>query len=158
MIKKFIVIIPNELEVNLPIYVKECRNFHEDKIRDFINEAGIEIDCVHKLNTVELSFKLTKLGYLVILGIVEESNRDLIVFVPDKVSDRQFKYFIDREKGLRFNYEVMAYISTEKINWQMLDSTTTDKLVIDELISILKKRVVEKKKVLKKNLENEKKT
>ena len=49
MNKKIVIVIPNEHEVNIPVYAKSC-NYHAEGIRKFIYEAGLDLHGKEILN------------------------------------------------------------------------------------------------------------
>lgn len=151
MNKKIVIVIPNEHEVNIPVYAKSC-NYHAEGIRKFIYEAGLDLHGKEILNINTISIELAKQGYIIMNFDSFNGNENIIVYLPNKISLKQLEYFEKRKEQLK-NYNISFCVNNEHNEMNIIDETTTNSPIIDELLNELNNRLIidkSKNKILKK--------
>ena len=151
MNKKVVIVIPNEYEVNISLYVKSC-NYHAEGIRSFIYEAGIDLHGKEILNINEMSYELSKQGYVIMNFDSFNGFENFVIYLPNKISPKQLEYFEKRKEQLK-NYNIAFCVHNGHNTLNITDKTTTDKPIIDELLNELNNRLISKQtktKTLKK--------
>lgn len=153
---KQIVIIPNEQEVRLPVFTKQCR-YHREGVINFVFNNDINLyGKEYSQSFPEMSFELAEQNYLVIGTDEWNEQKVLIAFLPNKVSPRQLAYF-ERGKEKLQEYDIMFYSHDENNNLKIYDNTTinisndrnNEISMIDELIKELKKKPTTSNKIKK---------
>ena len=144
MEKKTLIIIPNENKYQIPLYVHNCEFTHLEGFMNFIYHNDINYQIDRKTTSQEIAFHLGESGYVVMLhdydDIINENN--LVVFLPNELSQKQFDWFQKRKEGLK-NYNIMIFESI-KNDWIPIDNTTTNEPIISELDKITNKKLVRK--------------
>lgn len=54
--KKIVVIIPNEIETNLPVFVFSCDENHREGIREFMYQNGFQLPGSERITSQEIAF------------------------------------------------------------------------------------------------------
>jgi hypothetical protein len=146
--KKSVIIIPNEQYVKIPLYVKSCK-LHSEGIQNFVFQNDINLfGKEYSYSFQEIAFELAEQDYLV-MGYDEiENMKNLIIYLPNRISPKQLEYFEKRKEGLK-DYNLMFYSHTEDNKIKMYDNTTTSVPIIDELMKELKLKLSNKKHIKK---------
>lgn len=141
--QKVVIIIANELDNQIPLFVFPCDQEHKDGIRNFIYENGLSIPL--DLSAHEASFALTEIGFCVMLyDKLTTSNQkieNLIAYIPKNISPKQYAWFEKRKTGLT-NYELAFYDYTNESTWNAIDKFTTDKPIVLALMETLNKKQI----------------
>lgn len=66
--KKIVVIISNELESNIPLFVSSDDQLHHESIREFIFQNDISVSFNERTTSQELSFALAEQDFVYCLG------------------------------------------------------------------------------------------
>ena len=145
MLKKAIIIIPNEQINNLSLYVAEGEKNHLEELIKFLYRSGVDYPVTSKTTSQEIAFYLGELGYTVMLYDYSEHTKDknLVVFLPKQISKNQFNWFEKRKQGL-LEYNLMIFEIVDNTRWNPIDETTTKEPIISELDKIMNKKLIRK--------------
>lgn len=146
--KKIVVIIPNELETNIPLFVSSCDNDHCEKLREFMYQNDFSLLKDARITSQEIAFSLGEQGFCVLLGLETSDIKNLIAFLPNKVSPKQYEYFSKRESGFK-KYDFSFFEYTDNENWNIVDKTTFTGNIIEELLERLKQKLIAYSKIKK---------
>ena len=136
---KIVIIIPNENIISLPTFVSQCEQFHIEKIKKFITEIGIELGPEQLKSSQKASQTLAEHDFCVMLYDEIETLKNLVIFLPNKISNNQLNWFQKREEGLK-NYTLSVFSYTEEQKWELIDNTTTSEPIISVLNQLLTQR------------------
>ena len=141
---KLVVVIPNEYATQIPVYVKRC-NYHAEGIRSFIYDAGLDLHGKEMLNSNTMSLELSKQGYIIMSLDSFNDQQNLVVYLPNEISPNQLEYFKKRKVQLKdFN---LSYCTQNEYNeMNIVDVTTTNNPIMDELLIELNNRLITKEK------------
>ena len=153
MMKKVVVIISNELENNIPLFVVSCDQLHYESIREFIFQNDISIPLNKMLSSQELSFALAEQGFCVLLGIEEQNKKDLVAFMPTKISSKQYEYFEKRKKGFE-SYDFAFFICSKDNKHHVVDKTTFQGNILEEFFKFLNQKKITPDIKVKKKVNN----
>lgn len=147
MVSKIVIIIPNENKISLyQPYVEECEQFHKEQINKFCYEVGITLTGGQQENSHLGSKELAQEGFCTILCDETPTLTNMIIFLPNEISDNQYNWFSKREEGLkRYNISILNYTNSQE--WELLDHTTTKDPIIESLKKLLEEKHVSKGKI-----------
>ena len=150
---KAVIVIANELNYSIPLFVENCEN-HIEGLKKYIYHNDINLSKITNISIQEASIDLGEQGYTVILYDKEENYRNLVIYLPQEISPKQYEWFNKRKKGLE-NYNLMIADNTHDNNWNSIDETITDKPIITELFRLLDEKLIKstKTRVKTKNYE-----
>lgn len=152
MNRKITIIIPNELETKLPLFVFPCDS-HQDGVTAFIIENGICLGKDELVSAHSQSCVLAEQGFCVMHYDQENGEETLLVYLPEKISPKQYTWFQKRQTGLSKYKYLFFYNYTKEKTWQLFDQETTKNPILSELMQQLEEKQISslaKKKVLNK--------
>ena len=141
MNNKAVIIISNEYETKIPLYVCPCNNQHKEGVMNFIYQNDISLPETKNLTTQEISFTLGEDGFCVLLYSEEANRKDLVAFIPNQISPNQYNWFKKREKEL-IKYNLAFFNYTQNGTWYPVDKTTTETPIIEELMNQLNEKAI----------------
>lgn len=149
MDKKFVVIIPNEIETRLPIFSTKC-NWHQEAMFKFVYYNDLNLYGKEQASADIISKCLVDMGFCVILIDEYKENSLLVAYIPTIVSPKQLEYFC-RGKEVLSKYNILVILRNDDSNYKTLEKETNEKPIIEVLIEELNKRLIKTKvKTLKK--------
>lgn len=146
MKRKVLGIIPNELELKIPPFISSCYD-HSEKMTEFIYNTGIDINlCNQECSNVDtISKLLADKGFLVFSVDETEDAKWMVIYIPEKVSPKQFKYF--EERMTKFKEYMIEYLVKQPDSlFAHKYQENLDRPVIDSLIDDLKEHLIAKEK------------
>lgn len=138
--RKIVVIIPNELETNIPLFTFSCEDNHREGIWEFLYQNDFPLPEEKRITSQEISFSLAEQGFCVLMGEEDETEKNLVAFLSTRISPNQYEYFERRKKGLE-NYNFAFFDRTDNSLWNIIDRTTFSGDIMEEFLKRLKNKV-----------------
>ena len=144
MNSKSVIIIPNELNYNLPLFAQNCDQ-HFEGIMEFIYQSGVGLSKLNP-NTQEACFELGEQGFVIMLHDKTNITNNLITFIPKEISPKQYNWFDKRKNGLK-DYNLMLMNNKDNKEWEAIDATMINEPINYELIRILNEKLIPERKI-----------
>lgn len=135
---KKVIIIPNNNK--LPIFERCCLE-HKICLMEYINDCQIYIKPInyYSVDSIELSFELSKLNSIILLYDEYKGNKEIVVIIPDYVTKTQINY-INNIKDILETSNLMLYLKNDNNIWIPIDKTNVKDNIINILITELNNR------------------
>lgn len=132
---KKVIIIPNENKTNIPIFVKQCDQFHEEGLKKFFYQTDIAMPIQKGVRvTYEMIDYLVEEGYCVTMLDDIEKTKFLIIYLPEKISTNQLAYFENKLDTFSDFYIAANCLNEEN------EIIPNENITPDNLIELLKER------------------
>lgn len=128
-----------ERDGNVKFYkLSEEDNYHSSYFKKYIKENNIDIN-EDNLTSYEYGIRLSKIG---LLSIIVE-NRNMLIFVPEIISNDQFNWLINRKKAL-INF-CISYSYIENKESKCVESKENKKSSVKDFYKYIKSNIQNQK-------------
>ncbi len=147
MLELIIIANDNEIDVDdiMLRYKLESKNNrgHLDLCKKFVDDYNLEISNINDLTSYEISIEIAKLGHV----NIHVEKRSMIVYIPEILSDKQYKWFKDNRSLLsKFDLSIVSLGENEIVK-HIENNECETKSVINKLYRELKKKELLKRKL-----------